>query len=122
MKITDIIKLANNGITAKDLYTLSKAGYTAEIIEELSKEDESTSLEALHKEAEEAEAARKKAAEDKEKEASEKEALQKENETLKAQLEELQRGNRGTDQSDLAAGADEGSDINSVIEAISSMM
>ena len=120
MKITDMIKLANNGITAKDLYTLSKAGYTAEIIEELSKED-GPSLDDIKKDAEEEAAARKKAEEEKENEAAEKEALQKENETLKAQLEELQRGNRGKDRSDPDAGP-ERSDIDKVVETISSMM
>ena len=121
MKITDMIKLANNGITAKNLYTLNKAGYTAEIIEELSKED-GPSLDDIKKDAEEEAAARKAAEEEKEKKASELEAIIKENEALKAQLEEIQRGNRGKDRSDPEAESDKGSDINSVIEAISSMM
>ena len=98
-----------------------KAGYTAEIIEELSKED-GISLDELKNEAEEADAARKAAEDEKKKVADEKEALIKENETLKAQLEEVQRGNRGKDHSDPEAGADKGSDIHSVIETISSMM
>ena len=130
MKISEMIALSKQGITASDIRALHKAGFTQEIIEELS-QDTGPSLEdiqAAEKEAEEkrkAEAAEKEAAEAEAKKAAEeeaaaKEALLKENESLKKQIEELQGHNRGKDVSgDLPP---KGSDIDNIIDTISSNM
>ena len=127
MSIMDMIKLSNQGISAKDVVALNKNGYTMEIINELQNMD-GPSLEDLQNDAEE----QKKKLEDEKKKAEEEAAakkateeklaqLLKDNEDLKKQLADLQAKNRGGDMGDDLP--DPSTDaIKNVTEIISNMM
>ena len=130
MKVSEMLKLAKEGMTAADILILNKAGFTPEIIEELSNESgpslediKAAEAEAEEKRKAEAEEKRKAEAEEtkrKEEAEAEKELLMKENETLKKQILDLQGANRGRDISgDLPP---KGSDIDNIIDKISSVM
>lgn len=103
MKISDLVALSNQGVTAKDLYNLNKNGYNLEIINELLSV-EAPSLEDLQANAEKE--AERLNAEAEEKAAAEQAAADKDNliaslqteiEDLKNKLETAQANNRGGD-------------------------
>lgn len=126
MNIKDMIKLAQDGYTASEVMALNKAGFTPDIIQELSG-DNGPSLEEIQKQ-QEAEEARKKEIED-EKKAKEKEhedlmaqldQANKDIAALKKELEGVQSDNRG---SDMGPDLDDNEDrLKSVTEYLSSIM
>ena len=104
MKLTEMIELANAGIKAKDVMTLHKAGYTKEMILELSEEPNPAPPDEDSK-PEEKESPSDDESIDKNKEEKQEEKKEETNpalielEKLKKQLADLQEKNRHMDQS-----------------------